>query len=78
MLDELELEEHLRALITDLMLVMYEHGIREVHMGGIMRLLGMDNETASVHDDEVVVLTEDFAKYVEQISEPRPADQTLH
>lgn len=78
MLDEFELEIHIRNLITDIMVVMYEHGLREVHMGGMMRMLGLDNETASAHDDEVVILSDEFAKYVKQINEPRPTDQTLH
>jgi len=78
MLDDIELDDHVRALITDLMIVMYEHGVREVHMGGMMRMLGVDNDTAAEHDDEVVVLNEEFAKYVKQINEPRPRDQTLH
>ena len=78
MLDEIELESHIRSLITDIMVTMYEHGLREVHIGGMMRMLGIDNTTASAHDDEVVILTDEFAKYVKQINEPRPNDQTLH
>ena len=78
MLDELELEAHVRNLITDIKVVMYENGIREVNIGGMMRMLGIDNETAAAHDGEVVVLTDEFAKYVKQINEPRPCDQTLH
>jgi hypothetical protein len=78
MLDEFELESHVRNLITDIMVIMYEHGVREVHIGGMMRMLGIDNATAAEHDDEVVILTDEFAKYVKQINEPRPCDQTLH
>ena len=76
--DDYELEIHIRNLVTEIMVVMYEHGLREVHMGGMMRMMGIDNETAAAHDDEVVVLTDEFAKYVKQINEPRPRDQTLH
>jgi hypothetical protein len=78
MLEDYELETHIRNLVTEIMVVMYEHGLREVHMGGMMRMLGIDNATASVHDDEVVILTDEFAKYVKQINEPRTQDQTLH
>jgi hypothetical protein len=78
MLDDYELETQIRNLVTEIMVVMYEHGLREVHMGGMMRMLGIDNATASVHDDEVVILTDEFAKYVKQINEPRTQDQTLH
>ena len=78
MLDDIELDDHVRALITDLMIVMYEHGVREVHMGGMMRLLGVNNESSSGHDDEMVILDDKFAKYVREITEPRSSDQTIH
>jgi hypothetical protein len=79
MLDELELESHVRTLITDIMVVMYEHGIREVHIGGMMRMLGIDNGTAAAHDDEVVVLTDEFAKYVKELKDTRrPDNEPLH
>ncbi len=78
MLDDQEIEAEVRVLIYELMMVMYQHGIREVHVGGMMRMLGVVNEAALAHDDEVVVLDDKFAKYVEQITEPRSSDQTLH
>ena len=78
MLDDIELESEIRTLIYELMLVMYHHGIREVHVGGMMRMLGVSNANACAHDDEMVVLDDKFAKYVESITEPRSSDQTLH
>jgi hypothetical protein len=66
------------VLIYELMMVMYNHGIREVHIGGMMRMLGISNEASQVHDDEMVILDDKFAKYVEEITEPRSSDQTLH
>jgi hypothetical protein len=60
------------------MLVLYDCGIEEVHVGGVMRILGVANDKAQQHDDERLVLDENFVKYVEQINEPRPADQLLH
>lgn len=78
MLDDPELEAEVRLLIYDLMLVMYEHGHREVHVGGMMRILGVSNESAQAHDDEVVLLDEKFAKYVQEITEPGSSGQTIH
>ena len=78
MLDEIELEETIRQALLNLMLVLYDCGISEIHLGGIMRILGVSNEKAAQHDDEVIVVDEQFAKYVEEINEPRPADQILH
>jgi hypothetical protein len=78
MLDDSKLDQEARLLIYDLMRVMYRHGYREVHVGGIMRILGVSNEAALAHDDEMVILDDKFAKYVDEITEPRSSDQTLH
>lgn len=78
MLDDLKLEETLRLSILNLMLVLYDCGIKEIHLGGLMRILGVSNEAAAAYDDQLVEVDEDFAKYVEAINEPRPVDQTLH
>lgn len=78
MLDDLKLEESLRLTILNLMLILYDCGIKEIHLGGLMRILGVTNDKATDYDDQLVELDENFVKYVEQINEPRPADQTLH
>ena len=62
----------------NLMVVLYNCGIEQIHLGGLMRILGVDNEKASQHDDELILVNEKFVKYVEQINEPRPANQSLH
>ena len=64
-----------------LMLVLYREGITKIHIGGLMRVLGVPNETAADHDNEEVTMDEDFAKYVEQVTEfarTHPANQILH
>jgi len=78
MLDEEEIEQEVRVLMYEIMMVLYQHGITEVHVGGMMRLLGVNNESSSVHDDEMVILDDKFAKYVREITEPRSSDQTIH
>ncbi len=78
MLEDPELEAEVRILMYELMMVLYRHGITEIHVGGMMRLLGVNPDSAGRHDDEVVILDEKFAKYVEQITETRSSDQTIH
>ena len=78
MLDDVELDQSIRLSILNLMVVLYDCGITEVHIGGVMRILGVANDKASQHDDERLVLDEEFVKYVEQINTPRPVDQPLH
>lgn len=78
MLDNTQLDQSIRVAILNLMVVLYDCGITEIHVGGVMRIMGVSNETAQAHDDERLVLDEDFVKYVEQINTPRPVDQPLH
>jgi hypothetical protein len=78
MLDDTELDQAVRLSILNLMVVLYDCGITEVHIGGVMRILGVSDSMAQQHDNERLVLDEEFVKYVEQINTPRPADQRLH
>ena len=78
MLDDIELDQTIRLAILNLMVVLYDCGITEIHVGGVMRILGVANDTAKKHDDDRLVLDEQFIKYVEQINEASPVDQRLH
>jgi len=66
------------AQVLAMMYLLYEHGIQEVHMGGLMRIMGIDNEVAAEFDDRVLVLTDDFAKYMHEIQSGRDLSQPLH
>ena len=78
MLDHIELDQQIRMALMNLMVVLYSCGIVKIHLGGLMRILGVSNKIARRYDDEQLLLDEDFVKYVDQINEPRPADQALH
>ena len=78
MLDDVELDQSIRLSILNLMVVLYDCGITEVHIGGVMRIMGVSDSMAQKHDNERLVLDEEFVKYVEQINTPRPVDQLLH
>jgi hypothetical protein len=78
MLENTELDQTIRLALLNLMVVLHDCGITEVHVGGIMRIMGVSNETAQAHDNECVVLDENFVKYVDEINQPRPPNQPLH
>jgi hypothetical protein len=78
MLDDIELDQTIRMAILNLCVVLHDCGITEIHVGGIMRILGVADDTAQTHDLERIVLDENFVKYVDAINRPRPADQPLH
>jgi hypothetical protein len=78
MLDDDKLDEDIRPHVLSLMYVLYEYGIREVHMGGLLRILGISDEVASGFDDRVLGLDANFAKYMNDIQSGRDLSQTLH
>lgn len=78
MLDDDTIDEDIRAHVLSLMYVLYEYGIREVHMGGLMRILGIGNDVAAGFDDKVFALDDDFAKYMNDIQSGRDLSQPLH
>ena len=78
MSDDSRLDPIIQVAIYRLMLTLYNQGITEIHMGGLMRILGMSNTVASQHDEERVVMDEDFARYMHQMTQPRFHDQPLH
>ena len=78
MLDDLDIGQAVRLAILNLCVVLHDCGITEVHVGGIMRILGVPDDLAQEHDDERIILDNEFVKYVDQINQPRPVDQALH
>ena len=78
MLENLDIDQSIRMTILNLMVVLYDCGIEEVHVGAVMRLLGVPNDKAAEHDNERLVLDNNFVKYVEELNSPRPVNQHLH
>ena len=78
MLDNPDIDQAIRLAILNLCVILHDCGITEVHVGGIMRILGVPDNLAQEHDDERIILDNEFVKYVDQINQPRPVDQALH
>lgn len=82
MLDNQELEINIRELIIEICEVLYHRGYQAVPVGGMMRLLGVNNSQAQSHDDEYFMLDEDFQKLMDKrqssSAPPVPRGTTLH
>lgn len=82
MLDYDQLEDTVRELIVDLCEVLYHRGYREVPVGAMMRLVGVNNSKASEHDNEYFALDEDFIAVIESRKTTTPTKAptgvTLH
>jgi len=72
MSDEDQLQKRIKEIMIDIMIVLYEHGIKEAHMGAMMRLLGVDEASAANHDGESVVLDEKFGELITKLNRPVP------
>jgi len=76
-------EEAVKDLVVNICLVLSEFGITEVHVGGLMRLVGIEEELAAEHDDELMVITDiqqvkKSADDSNEIIEVVPPGTTLH
>jgi len=80
MFDDQDLNAIVKDAIYGLLLNLYEYGMDEVHLGGLLRILGVGNEIAAKYDEEVVILDEEFAKYVRDLTNNKnnSSIQTLH
>ena len=66
--------------MVNICLVLVDFGVTEVHVGGLMRLVGIDEELAAEHDDELMIIT-DIHRLTDsqnETQEVRPLDATLH
>lgn len=75
--------DEIKSIMLDVMIVLYENGIREIHMGAMMRLLGVDDAIAADHDHEIMELDENFATMIAELNKNTesvtiPAGTTIH
>jgi hypothetical protein len=82
--DDDPIYEYAKSVMFQLMTVLYINGRTEAHVGAIMRLLGVDEDHARLHDDERIELDENFARMAtelnmhELVSAQIPQGTTIH
>jgi hypothetical protein len=80
-MEDIEVVEPVRIAIMEILMVLHKHGIKEAHIGAIMRLVGIEDEEAKECDNERIYLTDDFTEYVNQmlkLTSVSNINQTLH
>jgi hypothetical protein len=61
--------------------VLYDNGIKKVQVGAMMRLLGVDDDKAAKHDNELLELDENFANMMAELNKGTikvPDGATIH
>ena len=77
------LHERIKTVMLDVMAVLYDNGIKLVHMGAMMRLLGVDDVKAAEHDNEMIEMDEKFGAMLSQLNKNTasvevPKNATFH
>ena len=76
------LHERIQSVMLEVMGVLYGNNITMVHMGAMMRLLGVPDAKAAEHDNEMLELDEKFGAMLQELnkSTPKqvPRDATIH
>lgn len=82
MQDPEQYKEKIHETMINLMAVLYDIGIRQIHTGAIMRLMGVSNEVAAEYDDAFIELDERFPTIFNQVNNiehtPPPPGTTFH
>ena len=68
MQDDDIVHERIKNIMLDIMAVLYSNGIKNVHMGAMMRLLGVNDSKASEHDSQVIELDEKFGNMLIELN----------
>lgn len=84
-MDELDpLYDYVRSMMIQIMGVLWRNGQRELHVGAMMRLLGVPDQTAAKHDDERIEIDENFAQLAAELNRQYlmqaqvPSEATIH
>jgi hypothetical protein len=84
MQDQDPLYQYVRQVMLEIMAVLWSNGQTQLHVGAMMRLLGVPEEAAAKHDEERIEINEHFGKIIEEsnlqklILQKIPAGATVH
>lgn len=68
MQDSDPLYDYVRSAMLGVMAVLWANGQRQLHVGAMMRLLGVNEETAALHDDERIDIDENFSEMLDDVN----------
>ena len=71
-------EDGVAAMVIALCATMFDNGIRIVHIGGLMRMLGVPNEDAQKFDHEAFELGDNFYEQIEEMGFEKINESELH
>lgn len=76
--------DYVRQVMLEVMAVLWANGQKELHVGAMMRLIGVTEELAREHDGERVQITEELERMAQDLDLQHlmqkrvPAGATIH
>ena len=67
MQDKDPLYQYVRQVMLEIMAVLWANGQTTLHVGAVMRLLGVPEEQAAMHDEERIDLAENFEELAQDL-----------
>ena len=74
--DDQDLQDRVRDIMIDLLTVCYQHNIRQVNVGAVMRIMGVNAVTASAHDSDYIEIDENFPQLLIDLNKTVPVIPT--
>lgn len=74
--DDQDLQDQVRDIMIDLLTVCYQHNIRQVNVGAVMRIMGVNAVTASAHDSDYIEIDENFPQLLIDLNKTVPVIPT--
>ena len=62
------LYQYVHTVMLQFMAVLWANGQKKLHVGGMMRLLGVSEESASEHDDEIIDIDENLVQLASELN----------
>lgn len=78
------LYDYVRSVMIQVMAVLWRNGYSELHVGGMMRLLGVPDQTAALHDEERIEIDENSVRLAIELNKLYlmqmhiPSEATIH
>ena len=76
--DELA-DQLVKETMLEIMAVLYDHGITQVSVGALMRVLGVESEQAKKHDEDYLVIQDTIKEFsLSETDLEIPPNTTIH
>lgn len=76
-------DDLIKDVMLEIMAVLYDHGINEVSVGALMRVLGVETQHARKHDNDYLIIQDSITEFLSTTKDSLedltiPPNTTIH